>query len=55
MTGSAIALMVLSLLIVWGGLVVSIVALRARPERADFPSGAEDDHREDDSITERDT
>ncbi|MEL7977746.1 methionine/alanine import family NSS transporter small subunit [Isoptericola sp. F-RaC21] len=55
MNGSAIMLMVLSLLIVWGGLLVSILALRARPERADFPEGGVDDHREDDAITERDT
>jgi len=55
MNGDAILLMVLSLAVVWGGLVVSILALRARSERADFPSGGEDDHREDDAITERDT
>ena len=55
MNTSAILLMILSLLVVWGGLVVSILALRARSERTDFPDGGLDDHREDDAITERDT
>jgi len=55
MSGSAIMLMVLSLAVVWGGLLASILALRARPERADFPAGGTDDHREDEAIPERDT
>ncbi|GAA1721995.1 hypothetical protein GCM10009809_17080 [Isoptericola hypogeus] len=55
MTTPAIMLMVLSLLIVWGGLVVSIFVLRARPERADYPAGGDDDHREDDHVVEHDT
>ncbi|MCK9794370.1 methionine/alanine import family NSS transporter small subunit [Isoptericola sp. 4D.3] len=55
MTGPAILLMLCSLVVVWGGLLVSILALRARPERADFPEGGLDDRREDDAITERDT
>ncbi|WP_275005077.1 methionine/alanine import family NSS transporter small subunit [Promicromonospora iranensis] len=39
MTGEAIALLVVSLVVVWGGLAVSIIALVRRPERADFPQG----------------
>ncbi|MDR7383376.1 methionine/alanine import family NSS transporter small subunit [Promicromonospora iranensis] len=39
MTGEAIALLVVSLVVVWGGLAVSIIALVRRPERADFPHG----------------
>ena len=39
MSGEAIALLVVSLLVVWGGLLVSIVALVRRPERADWPQG----------------
>lgn len=41
MSAEAIALLVVSLLVVWGGLAVSIVALVRRPERADFPQGWE--------------
>ena len=55
MNTSAIVLLVLAILVVWGGLVVSALALRARPERTDFPPGGEDDHREDVALTERDT
>lgn len=32
MTGTAIAMMIVALLIVWGGLVASILFLRSRPE-----------------------
>ncbi len=57
MNTSAIILMVLAILVVWGGLLVSALALRARPERdgADLPPGGEDDHREDTAPVERDT
>ena len=44
MTGLAVTFLVLSLLIVWGGLVASIVALVRRPERDDYPVGGDDDH-----------
>jgi hypothetical protein len=39
MSAEAIALLVVSLVVVWGGLVVSIVALTRRPERTEFPPG----------------
>ena len=55
MNTDAIAMMIVALLIVWGGLLVSILALRARPERTDFPPGGEDDHRQDDPIIQHDT
>lgn len=55
MTTEAILIMLLAMLIMWGGLVVSIIALRARPERDDLPPGGEDDHREDAGIIEHDT
>ncbi|WP_166844635.1 methionine/alanine import family NSS transporter small subunit [Isoptericola sp. BMS4] len=55
MNTEAIVIMIIAMLIVWGGLIVSIVALRARPERATYPPGGEDDHREDDAIIEHDT
>lgn len=32
MTASAIAMMVISMLIVWGGLIAAVVFLRLRPE-----------------------
>lgn len=41
MTADAIALLVVSLVVVWGGLVVSIVALTRRPERTDWPQGGQ--------------
>ena len=56
MTGIAIAFMLLALVLVWGGLVVSMLFLRAGPERATYPPGGEDDdHREDDAPDIRDT
>jgi hypothetical protein len=39
MNAGAIALLVVSLVVVWGGLAVSIVALARRPERTDWPQG----------------
>ncbi|MFI8525118.1 methionine/alanine import family NSS transporter small subunit [Promicromonospora sukumoe] len=39
MSSAAVALLVVSLVVVWGGLAVSIVALVRRPERADYPEG----------------
>ncbi|MFI6424884.1 methionine/alanine import family NSS transporter small subunit [Promicromonospora sp. NPDC050880] len=39
MSGAAIALLVVALVVVWGGLAVSIVALARRPERTDYPHG----------------
>lgn len=57
MNTSAIILLVLAIVVVWGGLVASALALRARPERADtdLPPGGEDDHRLDTAPVERDT
>jgi hypothetical protein len=40
MPGSAIALMVAAIVIVWGGLAVSAVFLAARPEVSQWPSPA---------------
>ncbi|MFV2144024.1 MULTISPECIES: methionine/alanine import family NSS transporter small subunit [Isoptericola] len=55
MTTEAILMMAVAMVIIWGGLIVSILALRARPESADLPPGGEDDHREDAGIIEHDT
>jgi hypothetical protein len=54
-TPIAITFLVLSILIVWGGLVASAVFLRRRPEPDDVPEGDGDDHREDDAPIEHDT
>lgn len=43
MTGIAIFFLIFSIVLVWGGLVASALALRARPERASFPPGGFDD------------
>lgn len=42
MNAGAIVLMVFSLLVVWGGLGVSIAMLVARPERTDWPDGRDE-------------
>jgi hypothetical protein len=55
MTPLATTFLVLSIVVVWGGLVAAALALRRRPERTDYPSGAPDDHREDDAPIEHDT
>jgi len=55
MSASAVVLLVLAIVVVWGGLLAAILRLRARPERTEYPPGAEDDHREDTAPVERDT
>jgi hypothetical protein len=56
MTGIAIGFLLLALVLVWGGLVASILFLRSRPELASYPAGGEeDDHREDEAPGMRDT
>lgn len=55
MTTIAIACLALSILVVWGGLVVSALSLRRRPELEEYPPGALDDHRADAGIIEHDT
>lgn len=55
MTPIAITFLVLSIVIVWGGLVASALFLGRRPELDTFPEDAGDDHREDDAPIEHDT
>lgn len=55
MTPIAIVFLIISILLVWGGLVASAVFLRRRPERGEYPAGGIDDHREDAGIIEHDT
>jgi hypothetical protein len=56
MTGIAISFLLLALTLVWGGLIASILFLRSRPELAAYPAGGDDDdHREDDAPSIRDT
>ena len=47
MTASAVALLVVAIVLLWGGLVVAVVALRARPELESYPPGGEDDVADD--------
>lgn len=54
MSTEAIALLIVSLVVVWGGLIVSIVALVRRPERTDFPQGWQHEGGPDEPA-ERDT
>ncbi|WP_084076688.1 methionine/alanine import family NSS transporter small subunit [Demequina sp. NBRC 110057] len=44
MSGEAIALMVVSMIVIWGGLAAAIVFLARQPEREDLPEGGEDEH-----------
>lgn len=55
MTAVAIVFLLLALTVVWGGLLASILLLRARPEVAEYPPGGVEDHREDEAPVERDT
>lgn len=55
MTPLAIAFLVLSILIVWGGMTASILFLRHRPELAEYPPGVVDDERDSAGIIEHDT
>lgn len=43
MTTTAIIFLVVTIIVVWGGLVASILALRARPEAEDLPEGGYED------------
>ena len=52
MSGTAIALLVVSLVVVWGGLVVSIIALARRSERTDWPHGWEHEGKPEDRPDE---
>jgi hypothetical protein len=55
MTGIAIGFLLLAIVLVWGGLVASIFFLRAHSELTSYPSGGDDDRREEDAPAVRDT
>jgi hypothetical protein len=55
MTPIAITFLCLAILIVWGGLIASAFALRARPELTRYPPGGDEDHREDAAPIVHDT
>ena len=55
MSSTAVLLLILALVVVWGGLLVSIVVLARQPEPTTWPEGAVDDHRPDESPAPRDT
>ena len=42
MTGSALMLMIASMIVIWGGLAASAFALVRRPESSHLPPGGED-------------
>ena len=48
MTGSAIALLVVALVLVWGGLIVAIIFINRYPEVTDLPEA-------DDAVIAADT
>ena len=39
MTASALIVLILAILVLWGGLAASLVALRMSPERVTYPPG----------------
>jgi hypothetical protein len=43
MNADAVTLMVISLVVLWGGLAASIVAIVRRPDRTDWPEGWDED------------
>lgn len=43
MTPIALGMLILALTLVWGGLIVSAVYLRARPELSSYPPGGDDE------------
>lgn len=49
MTPLAVMFMLLAVLLLWGGLVASIVYLRTYPERASYPPGLDEDEPPDGS------
>ena len=55
MSGIAIGFLLLALVLVWGGLIASILFLRSRTELDAYPAGGDDDHREDEDPGIRDT
>ena len=57
MTPVAISFLVLSIVLVWGGCVASVIYLRRKSELADheYPPGGLDDERADAGIVEHDT
>ena len=55
MTPIAVLFLIIAIVVVWGGLIASTLYLRRRPERATYPAGDEDDHREDDAPIIHDT
>ena len=55
MTGVAIVFMCLSVVLVWGGCVTSVLFLRHRTEIAEYPAGGIDDERDESQIVQHDT
>jgi len=43
MTPIALGMLIFALTVVWGGLIVSAFALRARPELTSYPPGGDDE------------
>lgn len=57
MTPVAIVFLSLSIALVWGGCLASVLFLRRRPElaQAEYPPGGEDDARDESEIVHHDT
>lgn len=55
MTLTAVIMLIVALVVVWGGLVASIMWLRKHPERTSYPDGGFDERHEDAGVARRDT
>lgn len=55
MTPTAITFLVLSALLVWGGLIASTIHLVRKPEASSYPAGGNDDERPEHSVIVHDT
>jgi hypothetical protein len=42
MTGIAIVFLILSAVIIWGGLLAAVIFLARRPEISEYPAGGDD-------------
>ncbi len=55
MTLTAVIMLIVALVVVWGGLIASIMWLRKNPERTAYPDGGFDDRQEEaDAAARRD-
>lgn len=55
MTATAVTFLILSAVLVWGGLIASTIHLVRRPEALSYPAGGHEDERPEHSVIVHDT